>query len=112
MKVVINRCYGGFGLSHEAYLRLRELEQVDALEEPDEGEYYSDGSGPRKYAHSFCTDVPRDDLLLVQVVKELGEAANGECAALEIVEIPDGTEWQIGYYGGMEWVAEKHETWS
>ena len=53
----------------------------------------------------------RDDPLLVQVVKELGRAASGECAKLVIVEIPDDAEWEIEEYNGVEWVAEKHRTW-
>ena len=53
----------------------------------------------------------RDDPLLVQVVKELGRAASGECAKLVIVEIPDDAEWEIEEYDGIEWVAEKHRTW-
>jgi len=31
---------------------------------------------------------------------------------LKIVDIPDGVEWEIEEYDGMEWVAEKHRTWS
>jgi hypothetical protein len=45
------------------------------------------------------------------VVLELGEAANGRCAELKVVEIPDDVEWQIEEYDGLEWVAEKHRTW-
>ena len=30
----------------------------------------------------------------------------------KIVEIPADVEWQIQEYDGMEWVAEKHRTWS
>jgi hypothetical protein len=28
-----------------------------------------------------------------------------------VVEIPDGVEWEIAEYDGLEWVAEKHRTW-
>lgn len=41
----------------------------------------------------------------------LGEAADGGCASLKVVEIPDGTDYEIGEYDGMEHVAEKHRTW-
>jgi hypothetical protein len=29
-----------------------------------------------------------------------------------VVEIPDGIEWSIQEYDGLEWVAEKHRTWA
>jgi hypothetical protein len=41
----------------------------------------------------------------------LGEKANGSCASLKVVEIPDGVEWVVEEYYGTEWVAEKHRTW-
>lgn len=56
-------------------------------------------------------DLARDDPVLVQVVRELGEAAAGRHAELKIVEIPADVEWEIDEYDGLEWVAEKHRTW-
>ena len=49
---------------------------------------------------------------LVWVVEELGRAANGRFAKLKIVEVPDGIEWEIDEYDGVESVHEKHRTWS
>ncbi len=57
-------------------------------------------------------EIPRDHPLLVQVVEEMGEAADGSCAALKIVEIPDDVAWEIDEYDGSEWVSEKHRRWS
>ena len=34
-KIVINKSYGSFCVSHQAFLRLRELGQQDALNETD-----------------------------------------------------------------------------
>jgi len=53
----------------------------------------------------------RSDPDLIAVVRELGEAANGGCAELAIVSVPDGVEWEIDEYDGVEHVAETHRTW-
>ena len=42
---------------------------------------------------------------------ELGELANGPNAELKVVEIPDGIDWTIEEYDGVEWIAEVHRTW-
>ncbi len=54
----------------------------------------------------------RHDPLLVQVVEELGDKASGKCAKLRVVEIPDGTDYEISEYDGNEHIAERHRTWS
>ena len=142
MKVVINGKYGGFSLSKAAVLWLAEhgselaknkIADMDALvttfgrERPEMGdEHYfeiltacawangDDGKGifDRFSWHPYEDDLPRHDQLLVQCVEELGGRVNAPCAALKVVEIPDGIEYQIEEYDGNEWVAEKHQTWS
>jgi hypothetical protein len=92
-RIVINDCYGGFGLSEEATQRYRELAGIIN----DDWSYY---------------DVVRDDPYLVQVVREMGHRANGKHSNLKIVEVPAGIEWHITEYDGNEWVAENHRTWS
>jgi len=91
MKVVINTCYGGFGLSEKAYKYL--------------------GLAWDGYGYDFKGDGTRADSFLVKCVEELGEESFGQFAKLKIVEIPDDVEWQIEEYDGAEWVAEKHRTW-
>jgi hypothetical protein len=49
--------------------------------------------------------------MLVQVVEELGSAADGWASSLKVIEIPDNVEWKVEEYDGMEWVAEVHRTW-
>lgn len=115
-KVVVNRCHGGFSLSRAAFLRLRAMGNAHALAEPDFGELYSDGSGPRKsyggsFDDHFCSDIPRDDPQLIEVVEDMGDAANGMCARLDVTEIPADVSWQIEEYDGLEWIAESHRTW-
>lgn len=57
-------------------------------------------------------DKDRENPLLVRVVKELGEKANGRCAELKIVKIPEDIEYTIEEYDGLEHIAEAHQTWS
>ena len=87
-KIVINKCYGGFGLSTEAQKALHKL-GLWAIKEDD-----------------------RCNLDLISVVEKLGRRANGEYAELKIIEIPDDVEYIIQEYDGIEWVAEAHRTWS
>lgn len=91
--VVINDCYGGFGLSSRAKEAYRVLAGINDSEWSDR-------------------DIPRDDPYLVKVIKEFGMAANGPHSNLKIVEIPGDVEWLVQEYDGAEWVAEKHRTWS
>ena len=110
--IVINAIRGGFGLSRAAFHRLRELGSEPALAEPDIGEKWKDGSVRGEWPDAFCDSIQRTDPLLVQVVRELGKAANGTLADLKIVEVPDGVKWTIEEYDGLEQVAECHRTWS
>ena len=89
MKVVINRRYGGFGLSSEA-------KTILALRGVDMNDY----------------DNIRSNQDVVEVVERLGKLADGDHAELKVVEIPDDVKWHIEEYDGMEWVAEDHRSWS
>lgn len=111
MKIVINRCYGGFGLSQKAMERYAELKGFKLITE--DKEYYS-----MHYADSISDDnmisdynMKRNDPDLVQVVEELGDDASDRHAALAIAEIPEDVSWEIEEYDGLEWVAESHRTW-
>ena len=92
-KVVINACHGGFGLSDSAteeYKRRRGI------------------SDPNWYYY----DIERDDAILIDIIERMGDDADGRFSELKIVEIPADVEWTIMEYDGLEWVAEKHRTWS
>lgn len=55
----------------------------------------------------------RADPDLVAVVEELGaQAASGSCGKLHVIEIPDGVEYEIDDYDGLESAHEKHRSWS
>ena len=110
--VVINSDYGGFGLSHEAIVKLFELKNWKLVKRDMVSGvtfYYKDSIEDHNlfYEHDLC----RDDPDLVQVVKKLGKRANGQYASLRIVTIPDEVKWHINEYDGREHVAEDHRTW-
>ena len=55
--------------------------------------------------------IAREDSALIQVIEEFGREASGRHAELEIVEIPDGVDYEIDDYDGMESIHEKHRSW-
>ena len=86
MKVVINRCWGSFGLSDKAFEMFKALGGEDA-------------------------DGDRANPILVKVVETLGKEANDEYSSLKVVEIPDGVDYYIDDYDGMETIEECHRSW-
>lgn len=113
MKVVINSDYGGFSLSDEAVREYAKRKGLTLVEEKDEkwghNTFYLNSIAEENYFSSRNFD--RNDEVLVEVVEKLGEKANGFCASLKVVEIPEGVDWYVEEYDGNEWVAEKHRTW-
>lgn len=47
-------------------------------------------------------ELKRDDPILVRVVEELGDKANGHHADLRIATVPSGTKYRIDEYDGTE----------
>ena len=91
MKIVLNKCFGGFALSEKAY------------------EYLGlkwDGFG---YAYSDYDE--RSDPKLIKCVETLGEEANGLYADLEVVDIPDNVKFEIEDYDGIETAYECGGRW-
>lgn len=73
MKFVLNKCYGGFGLSDWAE------EQMG------------------------CSEPYRDDPKFITLVTNHGKKVSGKYAALVVVEIPDdSTDYEIDEYDGFE----------
>ena len=124
-KIVISTSYGGFRISDKGFERYLDLKGIKWYKSESTnwmGTAYF--SIPIEELNKLCTaeedddeyclnyrDIDRADPILVQVVEELGEEADGTYASLKVVEIPDDVEWQIDEYDGSEWVAEKHRTW-
>lgn len=90
----------------------------------DFGETITDFPRESGYGVLRVFDIPRDDPTLVQVIEELGSEessagwdVNESCkipyAHLQVIEIPDGIEWEILYKGDChsEFIAEKGHYW-
>ena len=77
MFIVVNRCFGGFGLSQMA---------IEAL------------------GVEYDFEVDRCDERLVNLINTFGsEAVSGTYAKLDVVEIPeDATDWELDEYDGCE----------
>lgn len=140
MKIVINKCFGGFGLNDRAYDRLIELgvpvrAYIEQKQDPTTGLYLpeSRNEGEVIFDRMLTPEHPFSDALhvrvmgrywetwlrqsrthplLIQVIEELGAKAHDRLSKLVIVEIPDGVDYEIDEYDGIEHIAETHRTWS
>lgn len=113
--VAINVCHGGFGLSQEAAKLYLERAGIEYELLPREDRHSTNRYGPHIVVNNdywYDREIPRDDPVLISVIRDLGEVANGQYAELKVVKIPADVEWYIEEYDGAEWVAEKHRTWS
>lgn len=87
MKVLINKCYGGYGLSEEFVNHLITNNLV-----PQDSNSYT---------------INRNNQKIIEEAIKFGlENVNGFCAKLEIVELPDGCNYNIGEYDGQEWIEQ------
>jgi hypothetical protein len=112
--IVINKQHGGFGLSHGAQLAWLERSQIPYKLIDRDDRHSNQRYGPMIIVngkHWYDKDIARDDPVLVNLVRELGPAANGEHARLKVVRIPADVDWQIEDYDGKEWISEQHRTW-
>jgi len=109
MKVVINRCYGGFGLSFEACKLIAERKGWTLATDDYDRDYFIPELDKDQRLDPW--DLERNDPDLIAVVEKLGENADGFGSELKIVDIPDDIKWYIYNYDGMETVHEEHRTW-
>lgn len=113
MKVVINRGYGGFGLSEKAmemYFEQKGYKYRTYYFGSDIG--YEVWENDKWAVFSEHTEVERNDPTLVEVVEKLGSTEASDLNShLKVVEIPDDVKWHIEEYDGSEHVAEDHRTW-
>lgn len=125
-KVVYNACYGGFGLSKEACQRYWDIKGQQVWIEDGEWGFSvwlvppEERLKPQTTKEIFTMskdeliaynkaysaqswyygDVVRHDPVLVQVVEELGDKANGMCAKLRIAQVSG--PYRIDEYDGFE----------
>lgn len=112
MEIVINRCFGGFSLSRKALEELsnkgiQTFKDWESLKQKTEGAWII-LSDNEYYSNYNCYRTDKD---LIDVVKLLGKEANGSCANLEIVDIPDDISYEIDNYDGSESIHETHRSW-
>lgn len=91
MKIAINKCYGGFSLSKEAY---------EFMGIPWDG-----------YGYKFSDHDERTNVKLIECIEALGDKASGRYSKVVVVKIPDDVNWGIEEYDGVEWVSEAHRIW-
>jgi len=114
MKIVINKKYGGFGLSEEAVLLYGDKKGLNIIAKEDKKvktitHYFLN---EEKEENGFGEwEIERTDPVLVEVVEQLGDLANGHYCKLKVVEVPDDVKWYIHDYDGIESVYEKHRIW-
>ena len=126
MKIILNKCFGGFRLSKKAYeLYANKIgKKVYAYVNEDfRDNIYKKVNGDSLFVTYFTKDFGdiaeisdddyekynlylrneyRLDKTLIEVVEELGKKASGMCGNLEVVEIPDNSFYEIDEYDGLE----------
>jgi len=98
MKIVINKCFGGFGASPELYKEL-------GIEWDGYGYLDNDNFGIKSDNYMAY----RTNEKLINAIEKIGEEkASGKMAKLSVVDIPDDVCWEIDEYDGIETVEECH----
>lgn len=134
MKVILNKCFGGFSPSHEAYELYAKKKGIKLFTydlAPDLSYKRTDKKDGIfiTYATRDCGDAPkiddfdwnndilhlnssyREDPVLIEVVEELGERASSYVSDLRIVNIPDGMDYVIDDYDGVETLHARVQEW-
>ena len=142
MKVILNKCYGGFGCSdacYRLYAKKKGFEvypykldvvggknkeciykKADARDvdsgwvsyfKKDFGDSFNDKEVDAWDEHVYLDTPHREDHILIECVEELGKRANGRYAELQVVEIPDGMDYVIDDYDGIETLHENVRCW-
>lgn len=101
MKIAVNKCFGGFGVSEAAFAEL-------GLEWNGDGYLENKDFGIESDNRLEYRSHPK----LIAAIEKIGEkAASGHFAKVRIVDVPEGVEWEIGEYNGIETMHETHRSW-
>ena len=101
MKIVLNKCYGGFSLTKAVFAEL-------GLDYDDFG--YLDNDDFNIVSDNYLAY--RAEPKLIAAIEKIGlKDSTGVLASLEIVNIPDDIDWFIDEYNGIETVHEEHQSW-
>ena len=109
MKIVINKCFGGFSISKEAAEVMAKngcKRAKKELQESKDGVFYGYG-----LVKGMRGEYDRTSPYLINAVETLGKKSWGHCAKLKVFEIPDGIEYYIDNYDGLETIHETHRSW-
>lgn len=128
MKIILNKCFGGFDVSKEAYMLYAKKKGLELYQYASDyinfkkciykktndeilfKNYFTKDMGDnieisnedyKKYC-LYLDDEYRKDPTLIEVVEELGDKASGRFGRLEVVEIPDNCYYKIDEYDGIE----------
>ena len=136
MKIILNKCYGGFRVSKQGYLLYAKkkglplcayecnsntglYEKVSIENHGGFGIYYflkdfGDSFSPNEedWRHEvYLNDKHRTDPVLIEVIEEIGDLAIDIASCLVVVDIPDGMNFTIDYYDGYEELHEATPIW-
>ena len=119
MKIAVNKCFGGFDLSEEAYKELMKLgvkvykdwEQLKKLKDSELWIMEDNSYGMKRYYTNRTDREHRTNELLIKVIEELREKASGSLGNVKVIEIPDNIEWEWDEYDGIESIHETHQSW-
>ena len=138
MKIAINRCFGGFGLSDKAIEMIMKRKGFGCYKYKRTKYKFRDGvdeftridNNESSLLFDYCTkdlgkkinkipdenywyygNLERTDEDLISVIEELGTEASGDYGDVAVIEIPDDVDWEIDDYDGVETIHEKHRVW-
>ncbi len=136
MKVILNKCYGGFDVSYLGYKRYAEkigIKEIFAYKFKGKEYVKVNGVANEIFIVYFIKDLGesfssyeldnyssfklvldenrRQDPILIEVVEELGDEASGLFGNLKVVEVPDELDnnYVIDEYDGFESLHQRVE---
>lgn len=137
MKVILNKCYGGFDVSykgHQLYAEKKNLPLYAYILDYEKAGHYKkineviDNNFRYMYfTKDFGDDFKptdkdwnhylylgseyRQDPILIEVVEELGKEASGRNGNLIVIDVPYGMKYVIDDYDGIETLHEDVPVW-